>query len=92
MDFESAAVHTATDSEISLPLPFNSLAPSSPAYAWWGKIFSDARTLACYPDIRFEIADTEDKKFLKFHEAREAFMRGLIKRAEKAETEGVVMT
>jgi len=39
MDFESAAVHTVNDSEISLPLPFNNLAPSSPAYAWWGKIF-----------------------------------------------------
>jgi len=85
-------VHTATDSEISLPLPFNSLAPSSPAYAWWGKIFSDARTLTCYPDIRFEIDDTEDKECLKFLEAREAFIRGLIKRAEKAETEGVVTT
>jgi len=55
-------VHTVADSERSLPLPFNSLAPSSPAYAWWGKIFSDARTLTCYPDIRFEIADTEDKE------------------------------
>jgi surfactin synthase thioesterase subunit len=38
-------VHTGNDSEISLPLPFNGLAPSSPAYAWWGKIFSDARIL-----------------------------------------------
>jgi hypothetical protein len=45
MDFESAAVHTVTDSEISLPLPFNNLAPSSPAYAWWGRILSDARIL-----------------------------------------------
>ena len=36
-------------------------------------------------DIRFEIADTDDKEFLKFLEAREAFMRELIKRLDKAE-------
>ena len=57
-----------------------------------GQDFSGARILACYSDIRFEIDDTEDKECLKFLEAREAFIRGLIKRAEKAETEGVVMT
>ena len=41
-----------------------------------GQDFSDARTLACNSDILFEIADTGDKEFLKFLEAREAFMRG----------------
>jgi hypothetical protein len=57
-----------------------------------GQDFSEARILACYSDSCFEIADTDDKEFLKFLEAREAFTRGLIKRPEKAETEGVVTT
>ena len=48
--------------------------------------------LRYYSDIRFEIADTDDKEFLKFLKAREAFMRGLIKRLEKAEMEGLVTT
>lgn len=42
-----------------------------------------------YADIRFEIADTDDKEFLKFLKEREAFMRNLIKRLEKAEREGL---
>jgi len=48
--------------------------------------------LRYYSDIRFEIADTDDKEFLKFLKAREAFMRGLIKRLEKAEMEGLTTT
>jgi hypothetical protein len=32
------------------------------------------------------------KEFLQFLEAREAFMRGLIKRLAKAETEGMMTT
>jgi len=43
----------------------------------------------CDSDIRFEIAATDDKEFLKFLKAREAFMRVLIKRLDKAEMEGV---
>jgi predicted solute-binding protein len=45
--------------------------------------------LRYYSDIRFEIADTDDKEFLKFLKAREAFMRNLIKRLQKAELEGI---
>jgi len=45
--------------------------------------------LRYYSDIRFEIADTDDKQFLKFLKAREAFMRNLIKRLQKAELEGI---
>lgn len=46
--------------------------------------------LRYYSDIRFEIADTDDKEFLKFLNARETFMRDLIKRLEKAEMDGMV--
>ncbi len=46
--------------------------------------------LRYYSDIRFEIADTDDKEFRKFLEAREAFMRSLITRLEKAEMEGLM--
>jgi hypothetical protein len=42
-----------------------------------------------YSDLRFEIADTDDKEFLEFLRARELFMRQLIKRLEKAEREGM---
>jgi hypothetical protein len=45
--------------------------------------------LRYYSDIRFEIADTDDKEFLMFLKSREAFMRGLITRLEKAEKEGM---
>jgi predicted solute-binding protein len=48
--------------------------------------------LRYYSDIRFEIADTDDKEFLNFLKAREAFMRGLITRLEKAEMENRVTT
>ena len=47
--------------------------------------------LRYYSDIRFEIADTDDKEFLKFLKAREEFMRNLIKRLEKAEREAMGM-
>jgi hypothetical protein len=33
-----------------------------------------------YSDLRFEIADTDDKEFFQFLRARELFMRELIKR------------
>jgi len=46
--------------------------------------------LRYYSDIRFEIADTDDKEFLKFLKTREAFMRGLITRLQKAETDGMI--
>jgi hypothetical protein len=42
-----------------------------------------------YSDLRFEIADTDDKAFLKFLKSREAFMRSLITRLEKAEVDGM---
>jgi len=51
------------------------LAPSSPAFTWWGKIFLKHESSPATPT---------DKEFLKFLKAREAFMRGLIKRLEKA--------
>jgi hypothetical protein len=47
--------------------------------------------LRYYSDIRFEIADTDDREFLNFLKAREAFMRDLIKRLEKAERESLAM-
>jgi hypothetical protein len=47
--------------------------------------------LRYYSDIRFEIADTDDKEFLMFLKAREAFMRELIKRLERAERESMGM-
>ncbi len=50
-----------------------------------GQDISDARTLACCSDIRFEIADADDKEFLQFLKTRESFMRELIKRLDKAE-------
>lgn len=43
--------------------------------------------LRYYSDIRFEIADTNEKEFPGFLKAREAVMRDLIKRLEKAEIE-----
>jgi hypothetical protein len=46
--------------------------------------------LRYYSDIRFEIADTDDKEFRKFLTAREVFMRKLITRLEKAEMEGLM--
>jgi hypothetical protein len=46
--------------------------------------------LRYYSDIRFEIADTDEKEFLKFLKAREAFMRGLITRLQNAETDGMI--
>jgi hypothetical protein len=47
--------------------------------------------LRYYSDIRFEIADTDDREFLNFLKAREAFMRELIKRLERAERESLAM-
>jgi hypothetical protein len=41
-----------------------------------------------YSDLHLEIADTDDKAFLKFLKSREAFTRSLITRLEKAEMDG----
>ena len=60
MDFESAAVHTVTDSEISLPLPFNILAPSSPPTLDGARLFSCTNSPHRYDsDTGLEIADTD---------------------------------